>query len=243
MKYKVVVSYDGSNFSGWQVQSGKRTVQGEIEEALLKLTKQSIVVVGSGRTDAQVHAYGQVFHFESDRDLTMDGWKRAINTFLPKDIYIRSVEEIDEAFHARFYVQKKVYQYVINCNPYNPFTRNYQFQHNRPLNLELMKEAAQCFIGTHDFTAFNSTTLEEKPDQVRTIHMIELQEENGILSITFTGKGFLRYMVRMLTAILIKVGQGKITKEEVEQILLSKDKRAFSHKADACGLYLVEVVY
>ena len=242
-RYKAIVSYDGTNYIGWQKQPDGMTIQEKIETVMEKITHTRINVTASGRTDAKVHALGQVFHFDSDFNLTAPMWKVALNGHLPKDIHIQSVKEVREDFHSRFHAVKKRYDYRINLGEYDVFTRNFAFQCYYSLDVEKMKEAASLFLGEHDFTTFCASPLSTHPDQVRTITHLEFVPEGNFLRIIYEGNGFLRYMVRMLTGTLIEVGRGRLSKEEVQKMLEAKDKTACRFNAKPQGLFLVEVFY
>ena len=156
VRVKCVVSYDGSKFHGFQVQNKLRTVQGEIQKALKNICKEEVIIHGSGRTDAKVHGVKQVFHFDTTRQIAEEQWKRAINHFLPNDIYIVDSKFVSDDFHSRYSAKKKEYHYLLSTNEYDPFETNYIFQYGRPLDITLMKEAAKIFIGEHDFASFCS---------------------------------------------------------------------------------------
>ncbi len=244
MRYFVTVSYDGVEYVGWQTQADFKSVQGSIERALYHLTKEKIIIHGSGRTDRGVHALGQVFHFDSDmKNITEKGFMMALNARLDDDIRITDVKVVGDAMHARKSAKAKVYAYHINMGEYQLFKRNYQLQYCKELDVEAMKMASQYLIGKHDFTSFCANTKEEKADQVRTIYAIDFIKKEDELIIRFEGNGFLRYMVRMMCAILVQVGAHKYKPERVEEVLKAKDKNAFNQNIDACGLYLVEVKY
>ena len=243
MKFKVRVQYDGSQFSGWQKQSNNRSVQEEIEKALLKINKKNIQIHGSGRTDAGVHALAQVFHFESDLNMTASNWKQALNSIISKDMIILSVVHSKDEFHARYHALSKTYEYKINMGDYDPFNRNYEFQYNKQLDVEKMKKTLRIFIGTHDFTSFNATEVKILENQMRTIESFDLKQTGEHLSFTIKGNGFLRYMVRMIIAACVEVGKGKKSVEDIKDILERRDKEAFARNIDPRGLYLVEVDY
>lgn len=244
MRYLCEVMYDGHQFQGWQKQPGARTVQTCIEEALYKITKDSIVIHGSGRTDGKVHALGQTFHFDSSLNIPEEGWKRALNAILDKDIHITDVQTVSDSFHARFHVSSKEYTYKLNSGSCNIFDRHYVYQYNKPLNCDAMREAAQYMVGTHDFTSFNATELAIISDQVRTVYQFEItQTPEGIISFHLHGDGFLRYMVRMMVATCVAVGEGKLPASSIPDILNAKDKTAIRYNIDPCGLYLVKVHY
>jgi tRNA pseudouridine38-40 synthase len=241
MRYKCVVSYDGSRFAGWQKQAADLTVQETIEKAISRIVNHEVVIVGSGRTDAKVHALGQVFHFETERKIS--SFQKAINSQLPPDIYIKSIEEVTEDFHSRFDAKYKHYDYLINNGEYNPCMANYSCYIKDKLDLTLMKQASEVFIGTLDFTSFNATKLGENENQIRTIYKIEITKKDDFITISYYGNGFLRYMVRMITQTLIEVGLGNVSIDEVQQMLDKKDKASCSYNAEPQGLYLIEVGY
>ena len=241
MRYKAIVRYDGTAYNGWQIQPNGLTVQQVVQDALKSLTLQEISVTAAGRTDAGVHSYGQVFHFDCDKQFK--DIARAINSQLPDDVRIVSCQEVSDEFHSRFDAKWKHYRYVINTNGYDPIRRNYEYQLNEKLDVELMRQAAEEFVGEHDFTSFNATKLSEMENQVRTIYRIDVNERNGRVILDFYGNGFLRHMVRMLTGVLIEAGKGKITAEEINRLLDSRDKNAVHYNAPACGLYLMKIGY
>lgn len=242
-RFKCVCSYDGHNYAGWQRQDNALGIQEVIEDILTSKTKQNITIVSSGRTDALVHAYAQVFHFDSEFYLKATDYQRILNSFLPKDIYISEVEEVDLDFHARFSAISKEYVYKINLDTYNPFYANYMLQSKFTYDLDLMKECSKVFIGEHDFSSFCSNNFNTHPDQVRNISKIEFKIIDSILEIEFIGNGFLRYMVRMIVAAILEVGRKRITIREVEEMLEAKDKNAFKLNSPANGLYLKKVNY
>ncbi len=241
MRYKCVVSYDGKRYAGWQKQADDLTVQETIEKAISKIVNHEVVVVASGRTDARVHALGQTFHFDSEKRI--ENFQKAINSQLPKDIYIKSIEEVTEDFHSRFDAKYKHYEYFINNGEYNPCIADYSCYIKDKLDIELMKQASKLFVGTIDFTSFNATKLTETENQVRTIYKIDIKVKEELIYISFYGDGFLRYMVRMLTQTLIEVGLNKISVNDVKEMLEKKDKTACSFNAEPQGLYLIEVSY
>lgn len=243
MRYKAVVAYDGTNYCGWQVQPDALSIQAVIQGALEEITKAPTGVTSSGRTDAGVHAVGQVFHFDSDLRMTPKQWTLAINSHLPADIRIRSVEKAAENFHSRYDALWKRYEYTVNTGEYDLFRRNYEYEYCRPLDVRLMRKAAACFVGTHDFSAFNANSLEERPGQVRTIYEARIRERGGRIIIRFAGSGFLRYMVRMMAQTLIEVGRKKIRPERVKELLEKAQKNSVPYNAPANGLCLIEVGY
>lgn len=241
MRYKCIVSYDGTGFAGWQIQKGYRSVQQEIQQAISKIANQPIKIVGAGRTDSHVHAVGQCFHFDLDKQYK--DIRKAINSQLPKDIYIREIEIVDESFHSRFSAFYKHYDYLVNDGPYSPLLRNYCYQIHDRLDEELMRKATKILEGTHDFTSFNATSISEIENQVRTIYKIDIERRDNMVRLSFYGDGFLRYMVRILSRCLIEVGLQNLSLEQLQKMLLAKNKQVCSYNCAAEGLYLIEVSY
>ncbi len=243
-RYKCTLAYDGTGFAGYQVQPGKRTVQLEVEEALSKIHKgQAIRIAASGRTDAGVHARGQVVHFDSALGIPAERWKKALNAMLPDDISILDVIPVDTAFHARFNSIRKEYRYRISLKEErDPFLRHYAYHYPYRLDLEAMKEAAQLLTGTHDFTSFCSAKT-EVIDRVRTVEEIIFNTNDDELVIQFIGDGFLYNMVRILTGTLLEVGSGRRDPAEMEKILAAKDRVQAGKTAPGHGLYLWKVDY
>lgn len=244
MRYLIKFSYDGSNYAGYQRQPHLDTIQEELETAIYKVNnniKKS--VHSSGRTDKGVHALSQYAHVDLDIDITPKKLKRALNSNLPNDIHVIDTYIVNDNFHARYNVIAKEYKYYINIGEYNPIERNHVFQYNYDLNIAAMSSAIKVFIGEHDFRAF-VTDNKEKENCVRNITDAIIEEkENKKIVITFKGNGFLRYQVRNMVGILIKVGENKISTEDVEKILLSKDRAKSGKTAPAEGLYLTKVIY
>jgi len=243
MRYKVTVAYDGSNYHGWQTQRKGKSIEEAIEAVLKQMHKYDVEIVGSGRTDSKVHALGQVFHFDSNLNISEERMKIALNTQLDKSIRIQKVEIVSDTFHARFDALEKRYDYYLTDNLNNPFIRNYMEVEYHSLDYNKMKEAAQYFLGTHDFTSFTSSKIDQRKDKIRTIKTFDIIQENDVTHFIIEGDGFLRYMVRMMVQTIIMVGKGKIEASEVKQMLDAKDKHICRYKANACGLYLVAVKY
>lgn len=243
-KYKCTVAYVGANYSGWQSQLNGRSIQEQIEFVIRNITHEKINITASGRTDAGVNAKGQVFMFESNLEMTERKWMGAINGFLPNDIHILNVEEVNpHLFHSRYNVRMKHYDYCIQTGAYDVFTKDTAYQYCAPLDYKKMVEASKYLIGTHDFTSLNSNSLKEKPNQVRTIFDIRFSKEGDLIRISYYGKGFLRYMVRMMTAELMEVGKGAIQPEDIQKILDARSKTISRKNAPANGLTLMEVDY
>lgn len=243
-RYKCIISYDGSGFSGYQVQPNKRTVQSVLEAVLTKMHKgETVRVSGSGRTDAGVHAKGQVIHFDSPLIIPEDKWEKALNSLLPEDISVLSVVSVDDSFHARFHAVGKEYRYVLHLSSKrNPFQRKFAYQYPYRLNIQAMEQASKFFLGTHDFTSFCAAKTEVE-DKVRTIESIDFTREDELLTIRFVGNGFLYNMVRILVGTLLEVGSGERSPEDIPIILAHKDRRVSGKTAPAHGLYLWEVFY
>ena len=243
MRFLIKFSYDGTSYSGFQTQPNLDTIQERLESALQIINNgKKTNIVATGRTDKGVHALCQYAHADIDVDINEYKLKRAMNSNLPDDIYVIETKIVNDDFHARYNVKSKEYKYYINLGEYNPLERNYVFQYNYTLNAEKMNEAIKVFLGTHDFRAF-VTESKEKENCVRTITEAKVEQNNNKLVITFKGDGFLRYQVRNMVGILIRVGENKISTEDVEKILESKDRTTTGKTAPPEGLYLTEVTY
>ncbi|MEK4487682.1 tRNA pseudouridine(38-40) synthase TruA [Psychrobacillus sp. FSL H8-0484] len=247
VRLRAIISYDGSQFSGYQVQPEKRTVQLEIERVLQTIHKGTIVkVVASGRTDAGVHATGQVIHFDSPFMLAMDRWQTALNVQLPRDIRILSVEQVQGDFHARYNATGKTYRYIWSLNEvHSPFERNYSVHVDRyKPDIELMQEASAHLIGTHDFSSFCAAKTNVK-DFVRTVHSItfEVKKESNQLHMVISGNGFLYNMVRIIAGTLWEVGIQKKNVSDLPKILQFCNRKYAGKTAPAHGLYLEKVEY
>lgn len=241
MRYACIVSYDGTNFHGFQVQKDLRTVQKVLEEVLLIITKTKTTVYASGRTDAKVHAYGQVFHFDTDIDMKDENMKNAINCRLPSDVHIDSVSHVSDDFHARFSAHEKTYEYLVDTAEYNPLLANYRWFYKYKFSLDLLRTAGNIFIGEHDFASFSKNQKLE--NTVRTIYSFEILEEGSLLRIRFNGNGFLHNQVRIMVAMMFEVARGKITVERLKEILDAKNRKLSPKTAPPQGLYLVSVSY
>ena len=212
------------------------------EAASIVNNHQKTPIVATGRTDKGVHALCQYAHVDIGVNITEKKLKRALNSNLPEDIHVIETKEVDDSFHARYQVKEKEYQYKLNMGEYNPLERNYVFQYNYKLNVEKMKEAITYFIGEHDFRAF-VTDNKEKENCIRKITKANIEKKDNQLTITFKGNGFLRYQVRNMVGVLIKVGEEKISPETVEKIIESKDRTKAGKTAPPEGLYLVNIKY
>lgn len=242
MRYLITLSYDGSKFYGYQKQPSVKTVQEELEYALTMINNKPVNVSASGRTDAGVHALNQKAHFDLDIKITPNKLKQALNSLVDKSIYIKSVEEVTDDFHARFNVLKKEYVYKINIGEYNPLEKDYVFQYNKKLNLDDMKNAIKYLEGTHNFKSFTKAN-NLKDDYIRTIYESSIKCENDIVTISFIGNGFLRYMVRNMVGILIEIGAGKKNYSCIKDVLEVEDRCKAGIAAHPEGLYLYNVWY
>ena len=243
MRYKIEFSYDGTNFNGYQLQPNLRTVQCELEKAVSYLNRQTYTSVqSSGRTDKGVHALNQVAHFDLNIETTLDKIKRGLNSNLPEDIHVIKVSKVSNCFHARFSAKKKEYVYKINIGEYNPMDRNYVYQYNRELDINLMREAIKYFEGTHDFTSFVSSE-DERENKIRTIIKTDIKKKKDIIEISFQADGFMKYQVRNMVGLLIYIGSYKKEVADVEKIIEAKDRTKSVKTAAPEGLYLKKVWY
>lgn len=243
MRFLIKFSYDGTSYNGYQTQPGLLTIQESMENALTKINNgKKTKIISTGRTDKGVHALCQYGHADIDVNITEKKLKRAMNSNLPSDIHVIEAKIVDDDFHARYNVKEKEYQYIINIGEYNPLERNLVFQYNYPLNVDAMADAIKTFVGKHDFRAF-VTDNKEKENCVRTIFYASIERNCDKIVITFRGDGFLRYQVRNMVGILIKVGENKISTKDVEKILESKDRTVGGKTAPSSGLYLTNVKY
>ena len=237
MNYRLDIEYDGTRYEGWQRQKRtENTIQGKIEEVLSRMIGEEIEIDGAGRTDAGVHARGQVAHVHMDTEKTCQEICSYLNHYLPEDIEIRNVTQVDERFHSRLLAKEKTYQYRIGTGEHkNVFERKYLYPLHEELCGDRMREAAEKLEGTHDFKSF-CTNKKMKKSTVRTIYEIKIEEYPGEITITFTGNGFLYNMVRILTGTLIEVGRGERDPTEMEAILLAEDRTRAGFTAPPTGL-------
>ena len=239
-------TYDGTNFSGYQKQPRKRTVQKEIEDVLKQINGgKSVTIYSSGRTDAGVHALNQTAHFELDIKITAERLLRGINSLISDDIYVKNIKMVNDDFHARFNAIGKEYMYIINMGEYNPLERNYVYQYCKKLDVVSIERGLKYLEGTHNFKSFVKCD-EEITDYVRTISQTMVVRDSKDLNkiiITFVGTGFLRYMVRNMVGLIIEIGEGKRKPEDIIEILKYENRRLAGKTAPSCGLYLKNVFY
>ena len=246
MRFLATFGYDGSKYNGFQKQVHGNTVQDKLEEVLTNINGGNFVgVSASGRTDAGVHAYNQKAHFDVDVNIDCDGLKRAMNSLLPDDIYVRGVINVSSDFHARFDVRAKEYIYKINMGEYDPILKDYIYQYCKRLDVVEMERALKYIEGTHDFKSFTSGD-DVRDDYTRTIiqtNLIRDLKNVNMITISFLGTGFMRYMVRNLVGTLIEIGEGKYKSTDIIDILNAHDRSKAGKCAPACGLYLKDVFY
>ncbi len=243
MRILIRISYDGSNYFGWQRQNEFISVQQKVEEALSALLKQNISIRGSSRTDTGVHAMAQGAVFEADTTIPMDKFPYAVNSFLPNDIVVWSAVEVNENFHPQYSVTDKTYEYKIQNSKFrNPKLYNYTDFVRYDLDIELMKKACGYFIGEYDFKAFCARGAQSKTT-VRTIYDLTVNKKNDIINIKVRGNGFLYNMVRIIVGTLVEVGRGKIKPEQIQDIIFSKDRARAGKTMSPNGLTLMEVNY
>lgn len=246
VRYKATISYDGTLFSGFQRQPQARTVQEELEKTLLRLNSgQPVTVYGAGRTDAGVHAYGQVVHFDLPQVRDLEKLRFGLDTQAPDDIDVVKLEMVSEDFHARYTKHLKTYDFLVDTGrPKNPMMRHYATSYPYVLDLASMQTAIQALVGTHDFTGFTATGT-SVVNKVRTITHAEVVavEPANFLRFRFTGTGFLYKQVRNMVGTLLKIGNGRLPVEQIALILASKDRSLAGPTAAPNGLYLKEIIY
>ncbi len=245
MKVMLTVSYEGTQYSGWQKQNNSNTIQEEIENALKKIYSQDISILGASRTDAGVHALGQVASFTLEKsNIPIEKLPLILNTLLPDDIVITNAQIASEHFHPRYNAKNKLYQYKIHNSQYrNPLLRNFSWNISQELDIEKMKQAAEHFIGEKDFRGFCSTGGDVK-STIRTITQSKISiKDNDLIIYSVEGNGFLYNMVRIIVGTLVYVGLGKIAAEDIPQIINSCNRNNAGKTAPPQGLCLVNVYY
>jgi tRNA pseudouridine38-40 synthase len=249
---RFIISYNGTAYSGFQTQPRGNTIQDELEQSIKQLTGEKVKVISSGRTDAGVHARGQVINFLTNSAIPVERWCLALNTRLPSDIVVLTAEEVPLDFHSRKAAKRKTYCYAIRMARFpNVFHRNFEFHHYTPLDVEAMREALECLIGEHDFSSF-CTVRTDKEILVRTIYEArievfpdEMADEYkiGSLRVIITGSGFLYNMVRIIVGTLFQIGEGKRASRDMRRILEARDRSQAGPTAEAIGLTLWQVEY
>jgi len=242
--FKITIEYDGTFYHGWQRQKNERTIQEEIEKALFTMTGEKTVLTASGRTDAGVHAFGQVANFHSNTDLSAEAFQNGLNSLTPNDIVITSCDLADENFHSRFNAKSKIYNYrILNRSLPAAINRQYAWFIRKTLDLVFMRHAAGHIIGPHDFKAFEGTGSPRSHTTRYVIKADIVEQENGLIVFEIEADGFLRFMVRNIVGTLVDVGLGKITSDDFKEILLSKDRSRAGATAPPHGLFLMKVKY
>ena len=242
--FKLLIEYDGTGYAGWQRQKSDPTVQEEIEKALTTMTQQKITLIGSGRTDAGVHALGQVANFRCDTKLTSLVFMKGLNSLLPEDIVIKSCAPAPAEFHARFDAISKAYRYhILNHEAPVAIGRQYIWQIRRPLNIRAMAEASKYFQGSHDFKAFEGSGS-PRSSTVRNVIRAQLSDDqDGKITFDIEANGFLRFMVRNIVGTLVDVGMEKLSLQNIPEIFLSRERSRASATAPPQGLFLMSVNY
>lgn len=244
--YKITIEYEGTNFSGWQVQPNKRTVQNEIEKALTQIYKKDIRIAGSGRTDTFVHALGQVAKFSAQDSISPEKITKALNANLPEDIAVVSCEETDEHFHPRFHAKSKIYRYQIKTGYKRPvLDRNFRYHYKSKLDIDMLHESAKLLEGLHDFTSFACVRGNEngEEDNHREIRKITINIKDEHIDIFFEGTGFLYKMVRMLAGTMLQYASAKLNKDELLNYLEQPEIASAGPALPGHGLTLMEVHY
>lgn len=241
--FRLITEYDGSAYNGWQKQKNGRTIQDEMEKALLTMTGRKVVLTGAGRTDAGVHALGQAANFVCDTRIEPEAFLNGLNSLLPKDIVVRECARVDNGFHARYDAKSKIYNYrILNRDVPSAVERNFVWHIRKPLDIRAMKEAASFLTGTHDFKSFEGSGSPKK-STVRTVYGADVRKKEDLVIFEIEADGFLRFMVRNIVGTIVCAGLGKISPGEVAVILKLKDRKKACATAPAQGLFLVEVKY
>ncbi len=240
---KLTIEYDGKDFNGWQKQPNKLNIQGTIEQAIKNITGEDVELNASGRTDAGVHALGQVANFKTNSEIPIEKFAIAINSKLKKSIVIKKAEEVDERFHSRLNCKRKTYRYIINNSPEGTAIYRYLETHiPQKLDVKKMEQALKYFEGEHDFKAFKASGTSSK-SSVRTIYKTQIYKKEDRIIIELTGNGFLYNMVRIIAGTLVDVGLGKIEPQQIENIIKEKKRENAGKTLPPNGLYLVSVEY
>jgi tRNA pseudouridine38-40 synthase len=241
--FKAVIQYDGTNYSGWQIQPNRVTIQGTLQQILHKITEEKVTIHASGRTDAGVHALGQVASFKMEKVMKASSLQSALNSLLPQDIRIIHLDEAPDEFNAQYNANNKEYQYqIFTGKVLSPFL--YRYFYHLPVELDIteMKKAAEKFIGEHDFSAFKSAESTCK-NYIRKVSQSDIVSNKDIIYYIVVANGFMHYMVRTMVGTLIEVGRGKITAEQIEKIITSKNRAKAGATAPPQGLFLIKVNY
>ena len=242
MRFLITFSYDGSNYWGYQSQIGYRSVENEMNKALSFINNKKTNIIASGRTDKGVHALCQKGHADIQVNITEYKLKRALNSLLPEDIHVLSTQIVDNNFHARYMVKEKTYEYLLNMGEFDPIKRNYVYQFNRKLDVDVMMRAIKDFIGIHDFKSF-TPTKDKKENYVREIKDAFIKVDGDTLIFTFTANGFIKYQIRNMVGLLVQIGLHKKGINSVNEILANKNRGQDFRTVHPEGLYLKSVKY
>jgi tRNA pseudouridine38-40 synthase len=245
-KYKAIISYDGTNYFGWQIQKNDLSIQEIIQNALSTILRENIDIIAAGRTDAKVHALGQTAHFMTSKKVDIKKVCYSTNCILPKDIRIIKLEKVDMSFHARFSALSKIYRYYICISDIqDPFSRFYSHKPNKNIDISILKKAVKYFLGTHNFSSFankqNKGCAKTKP--IKTIYRIDIIENKDNIILEFEADGFLYKMVRNIVGTLIDIATKKISLEMLEKIIKAKNRKKASSPAPAHALFLIKIIY
>ena len=243
MNIKLTVEYDGTNYCGWQIQPNGQSIQAVLEQAVSTLLGTATRIIGSGRTDAGVHAFGQVVNFFSDKEFEPHRIRRGLNALTPGDITIKEVEIVPDCFDARRDGRSRVYEYrILNRPTPSPFYLNRAWHLHQPLDVNAIREAISCLIGEHDFSSFRAAGC-DAVHPIRKVYQVSLDACGGPLVFNIEATAFLRHMVRNIVGTLVEVGFGLRTPQSFSELLEARDRTKAGQTAPACGLYLVEVKY
>lgn len=241
--YKLIIAYDGTNYSGWQIQPHAQSIQRCIERALGTILQTSVRVIGAGRTDSGVHALAQCAHFIHPDAICCEKVLLSLNGLLPKDIRVLQLEAVEDSFHARYSAKRKIYHYHLHLEqPPDLFKRRFAYCPRFPIDIDLLERATHAFVGTHDFTTFSNRGGTHK-SAVRTLHRLSVVEEPGGIRLEFEGNGFLYKMVRNIVGALLDICRGKLGVEEIPALFAAKDRRKGAQAAPPEGLFLAEIIY
>ena len=244
--YKLLLSYDGTAYGGWQIQPNAVTIQELLQEKMAILLKENVWVIGSGRTDAGVHALGQTAHFHFGGEIDLYRFQWSLNALLPSDVRVRAIEQVPHAFHAQYSAIGKCYHYHLQLERVNnPFQRLYRLHVQERISTQLLKEAGSCFLGTHDFMSFANEAHKGTAahDSIRTVKRLDVVEQEGGVRIEIEADGFLYKMVRNIVGTLLEISAGHRSITEIPLILTAKDRRKAGKTAPPHGLFLQEVFY
>jgi tRNA pseudouridine38-40 synthase len=240
---KLTIEYDGSGYCGWQIQPKRTSIQKVLETTLKQIVNEPIKLYTAGRTDAGVHALGQIANLKTSSSIPLNNLVAAVNTLLPHDIVVKNAEEVRDSFHARRDAKSRIYQYrILNRKIPSAFHNRYSYFYPYPLNLTRMRNAAKYFIGTHDFTAFNASPNLVK-SSIRTIYKLSITKKKDCILITIQANAFLHNMVRIIVGTLIDVGRGKIEPKQIKEIIESNQRQKAGMTVPPQGLFLIKVIF